>query len=229
MRPLRLVVSGADGRMGRAVWELARADARFSPVAGLGRGNASGAAEALRRADALVDFTSAEGALAFGAKAAAAGVPMATGSTGFTAAQKRRLASFARRVPLLAAPNMSPGMNLLFALAERAAAALPGWDAGISETHHAGKKDAPSGSALRIAEAVAAARGGRAPQVRSLRLGDVVGEHSLTLAGPEETLELVHRARSRAVFARGALEAALWLRGRRPGLYSMRDVLGIRP
>jgi 4-hydroxy-tetrahydrodipicolinate reductase len=118
---------------------------------------------------------------------------------------------------------------LLTRLAAEAARGLPGYDAGIVETHHKAKKDAPSGTALRLAQAVRDGAGaGAAVATASLRLGDVVGEHALTFAGPFERLTLSHSAESRDVFARGALDAALWLRRRKTGLYDMLDLLGPR-
>jgi 4-hydroxy-tetrahydrodipicolinate reductase len=230
----RIILCGAAGRMGRAVASAAEKDARFSIAAGV---DSSGAFETperlpelLKGADVLVDFSAAAPALGFIEAAAAAGVPAVSGTTGFDAKQKARIAELSARIPILVAPNMSLGMNLLFHLAARAAAALPGYDAAVAETHHSFKKDAPSGSALRIAETVRSARkDGKTVPTASLRVGDVVGEHTLTLAGPGERLELTHRAHSREVFAQGALAAALWLRGRAPGLYSMMDVLGLPP
>ncbi|MFH1723174.1 MAG: dihydrodipicolinate reductase C-terminal domain-containing protein [Elusimicrobiota bacterium] len=238
-RPLRIVLTGAGGRMGRQVAELAYRDFRFAVVGGVDRpgvpspgdfpyGTPRRLPELLRSADMLVDFSLPKASLSFAREAAKARVACVTGTTGFTPAQARSLRVLARRIALFVSPNMSPGMNLLFSLAARAAAALPGYDAAISETHHTLKKDAPSGSALRLAEAVRGARPnpGPVPTV-SLRAGDVIGDHTLLLAGPDERVELTHRAQSRAVFARGALQAALWLARRRPGLYTMRDMLGL--
>ena len=148
---------------------------------------------------------------------------------------------------MLVAPNMSLAVNLLFGLAGRAAAALPAdYDVEILEAHHRGKADAPSGTALRLGEIVAGARGGalaehavygrlgktggRAPGpigFASLRAGDIVGQHQVLFAGTGETLELVHRTTDRMTFAYGALAAARWILGRPPGLYGMSDVLGI--
>ncbi len=152
----------------------------------------------------------------------------------------------AQRVPVLWAANFSLGVALLAALARRAAAAVPDWDCEIIETHHRRKQDAPSGTALRLGEAIAAGRGqslaelarhGRegahAPRVpgeigfHAVRGGDVVGDHQILLAGEAEVIELTHRAASREVFARGALKSAAWLAGRGPGRYRIEDVLGL--
>ncbi|MBI5594778.1 MAG: 4-hydroxy-tetrahydrodipicolinate reductase [Elusimicrobia bacterium] len=232
-RPLRIVLSGAGGRMGRAVAAAAQADPRFCVIGGVGRGPApglgfpSGGPSALRdflgEADVLVDFSLPAPALQAAAAAAKARVPVVSGTTALDAGQMRRLRGLARRIPVFWAPNMSPGMNLLFELAHRAAAALPGYGAAVIDVHHGAKKDAPSGSAKRLAESLRA--GGASPETVSLRVGDVAGDHTVVLAGPGERLELVHRAHSREVFARGALSAAIWTAGRRPGFYGMRNLL----
>ena len=225
--PFRIVVCGASGRMGARVAALAAEDARFALAGCVGRGNASDLPGLLASADALVDFSSPAASLSFAAAAASARRAAVIGTTGFSKAQLARLKALSKRAPILVSPNFSPGVNLLFRLAAEAARRLPGHDARIVESHHKAKKDAPSGTALRLARAVSEARGGAAVPAVSLRLGDVVGEHTLTLAGPFERLELTHRAHSRDLFARGALDAALWLKGHRPGLYDMGDALGL--
>ncbi|TBR24216.1 4-hydroxy-tetrahydrodipicolinate reductase [bacterium] len=219
--PLRLVLSGAGGRMGRAVAAAAASDRRVRVVAGVGR--ATSPAElsaAVAGADVLVDFSLPAASLTFARAAARALVPVVSGTTGLSPAQTSALKALAKAVPVFWAPNMSPGMNLLFELAARAARALPGYDAAVVDVHHAAKKDAPSGTAKRLQAAL-----GRPSSVVSLRVGDVAGDHTVFLAGPGERLELVHRAHSREVFARGALAAALWTARRRPGFYGMADLL----
>lgn len=230
---LHIVLSGAGGRMGRAVAAAAASDPRVRVAAGVGRapvadlpfptGGPDALAGYLREADVLVDFSLPEAAVAFASAAARARVPVVSGTTGFSPAQTAALKALSRRVPVFWAPNMSPGMNLLVELARRAARALPGYDAGVVDVHHALKKDAPSGSAKRLQQALA--RPGKDAPAVSLRVGDVAGDHVVYLAGPGERLELVHRAHSREVFARGALAAALWTVRRRPGFYSMADLL----
>lgn len=224
--------------MGSRVCGLAQVDKRLRLAAGVVSrpGEEAGAfpiwaerelASRLADVDAIVDFSTAEASVRYADLAGKTKTPIVIGTTGRTAAQDEAIKGSSRKVPVFVAANFSPGMNLLLHLARVAAAALPAWDAGIVDVHHKAKKDAPSGTALRLAEAARA--GGRPqPQVVSLREGDVVGDHTLLLAGPEERLELVHRAHSRDVFARGALEAALWLRGRKPGLYGMTDLLGLK-
>jgi 4-hydroxy-tetrahydrodipicolinate reductase len=175
------------------------------------------------------------------------GIPVVVGTTGLNEEQKEALTMFANRAPTVFSPNMSVGVNLLFKLAATAATILGNeYDAEIVETHHRNKKDAPSGTALRLAETIAEALGRKLDEqavyarhgmigersrseigIQTLRAGDIVGEHTLLLAGPGERIELTHRAHSRENFARGAVRAALWIADKEPGLYSMADVLGL--
>lgn len=226
---LRIAVCGAGGRTGSRVAALAAQDARFQVVARLDRAGLARFEKAPADCGAVVDFSVPEAAARLAAACARARIPLVTGTTGLSAAQRGALAAAARRIPVFAAPNFSRGVALLLRLAAEAARRLEGWDAAIVETHHKGKKDAPSGTALRLAQAVREGRGRAEPvPTASLRLGGVVGEHTLALAGPAERLELTHRADSRDPFARGALDAALWTAGRKPGLYGMPDLLGLR-
>jgi len=226
--PLRLAVCGASGRTGSRVAALAAADPRFALVARVDRAAAAAFAPKAADCDAVVDFSAPESAARFAGLCARARIPFVTGTTGLTDAQRAQVSAASRRIPVFAAPNFSRGVALLLHLAAEAARRLPGYDAAIVEAHHAGKRDAPSGTALKIARAVADARGPRpAVATSSLRLGGVVGEHALVFAGPDERFELVHRAESRDLFARGALEAALWCAKRKPGLYGMSDLLGL--
>jgi len=234
MKPLKIVLCGAAGRMGLQVAALIAGDERFALVAGIDRSagpswkTPDSLPGALGQADALVDFSSPESSIAFVTEAARAGKPAVVGTTGFTKEQSERLKAAGKAIALLVSPNMSPGMNLMYELVSRAAASLPRYDAAVTESHHTMKKDAPSGSAKRLVEAVQAGRKSDVPvPALSIRAGDIVGDHSVLFAGPGERLELSHRAHSREVFARGALEAALWLRGRKPGAYTMRDFLGL--
>lgn len=243
-RPLRLIVHAASGKMGARVAELAANDARFV-VAGCvfrpGKSrletDAHGGlsltpdelAAHLAKADAVVDFSAPEASVKVAAAAAETRRAAVIGTTGFSTVQRAQLERAAKTAPIFVSPNFSFAVNLLFWLAGEAARRLPGYEAGIVEVHHNQKKDAPSGTALKLAKAVMAARGTEAPvPTASQRLGDVVGEHALTLAGPFERLELTHRAHSRALFARGALEAALWAAKKRPGLFDMQDLMRLK-
>jgi 4-hydroxy-tetrahydrodipicolinate reductase len=203
--------------------------------------------QALAKAAVAIDFTLPEALPENLSAVANAGIPLVVGITGLDAACLGQLRRFSERQAVLVAPNMSLAVNLLFGLAGRAAAALPaGYDVEVLEAHHRGKSDAPSGTALRLGEIVAGARGGalaehavygrfgksagRPPGAigfSSLRAGDIVGFHQVLFAGPGETLELVHRTTDRMTFAHGALAAARWILGRPPGLYGMPDVLGV--
>ncbi|HQX47963.1 MAG TPA: dihydrodipicolinate reductase C-terminal domain-containing protein, partial [Steroidobacteraceae bacterium] len=153
--------------------------------------------------------------------------PLVLGTTGLPEDIEADLARAAVRIPLLVAPNTSLGVALLQDLVQRAAKALPAdFDVSIAEAHHRAKKDAPSGTALALGRSVSAGREGRV-EFAVVRGGDVVGEHSVRFLGTGEEVSLGHRATDRAIFARGALQAATWLAGQKPGRYSMRDVLGI--
>ena len=204
-------------------------------------------AAALADADAVIDFSSPAATVAMAKATAAAKVAHIIGTTGLAAEDLAAIAEAARETVVVRSGNMSLGVNLLAVLVERAAKALgPAWDCEIVEMHHRMKVDAPSGTALLLGEAAARGRGidladhsarGRDGLTgarksgdigfAALRGGTVVGDHTVIFAGAGERIELSHRAEDRGVFARGAVAAALWTRGRAPGLYSMADVLGL--
>lgn len=200
-------------------------------------------------ADVVVDFTHASSAQPSAPILAASGKAWVLGTSGLSAADEAAVAAAAERIPVVYAANFSPGVNLVLALAERMGAALPAesYDAEIVEMHHRQKVDAPSGTAVGMGRAVAAGRGVTLDSVMesgrhghsgprktgaigfaALRGGQVVGEHTLLFAAATEHIALTHRAFDRRAFATGAVRAALWVAGRRPGLYSMMDVLGMR-
>jgi 4-hydroxy-tetrahydrodipicolinate reductase len=219
-------------------------------LAGLGRNGVkvvSDATPLLRAADALIEFTIPAATLAFAELTAEAGLIHVIGTTGHSAEEEAVIAKAADRATIVKSGNMSLGVNLLAALVKRVAKTLnEDYDVEIVEMHHNKKIDAPSGTALMLGRAAAAGRGidlaqhavrgrdgitgARCPGdigFASLRGGTVVGEHSAIFAGPAERVELTHRAEDRMIFARGALHAAHWARGKKPGLYSMADVLGL--
>lgn len=265
---MRIGVMGCAGRMGRTVLrevletpgvELAGGCERpghpevgrdLGELAGTGPiGIAAGddPAALARASDVLIEFTLPEPTLEHARIAAEVGTPMVIGTTGFTREQEDDLARLAGRIPIVQAPNMSVGVNLLLALAETVARTLDvSYDAEILEMHHRHKVDAPSGTALALGRAVARGRGVELDAVRVdcrsghtgprpegaigfavLRGGDVVGDHTVIFAGPGERIELGHRASDRRIYARGAVRAARWVVGKAPGLYGMRDVLGL--
>jgi 4-hydroxy-tetrahydrodipicolinate reductase len=219
-------------------------------LAGLGPNGievTSDVAPLLKEADGLIEFTIPAATLAFAELTAAAGLVHVIGTTGHSAEEEAVIAKAASRAKIVKSGNMSLGVNLLAALVKRVAKTLDdAYDIEILEMHHNKKIDAPSGTALMLGRAAAAGRGINLAQhaVRgrdgvtgargpgdigfaSLRGGTVVGEHSVIFAGPAERVELTHRAEDRMIFARGALHAALWARGQKPGLYTMADVLGL--
>jgi 4-hydroxy-tetrahydrodipicolinate reductase len=198
---------------------------------------------ALAQADVLVDFSLPESTAKALDACLAAGKPLVTGVTGLDAALKARLAEAGKRIPVLAAPNMSLGVALLSRMVEQAAQVLgPDFDIEISEAHHKHKKDAPSGTALALAEVMSQARGHAVPAPGTdrrglrepgsigfavVRAGDIVGEHTVLFAGTGERLELSHRAQSRATFAHGALSAARWVAGKPAAIYTLADTLQV--
>ncbi len=243
---LHVGVAGARGRMGRAV--TAVLDERDTALTALRFDR--GEEPDLAACDVVIDFTTAEASAALAERCAERGRPaLVIGSTGFTAAQKAQVEAAARSVPIVLSGNFSLGVNVLIGLVEQAAARLDaqGWDAEVFEAHHRRKLDAPSGTALMLGEAAARGRGGRLDDLRDppretgqgprqdgrigfsvVRGGGIVGDHTVIFAGEDEILTLSHSARDRALFARGAVEAAVWAVGREPGLYDMQDVLGFR-
>ncbi len=199
---------------------------------------------AVSEADVLIDFSNAAATREVCAAVAKANIPLVLGTTGHSAEERKMIEETARNVPVAFASNFSVGVNVLFALSEHAAKILgESFDVEIVEAHHRMKKDAPSGTAKTLADIVQRVRGsgelkhGREGMtgernksqigIHSIRGGDVVGDHTVIFAGEGERLELTHRAASRETFARGALRAARWIIGKGPGLYSMRDVLGL--
>ncbi|MBX5481562.1 MAG: 4-hydroxy-tetrahydrodipicolinate reductase [Myxococcaceae bacterium] len=199
------------------------------------------------RAQVVIDFTSAEASVEHARICAERGVALVVGSTGFSAEARAEVMLQSRKIPIVMSPNMSVGVNLVIKVAAELARVLgEGFDIEVVETHHRMKKDAPSGTALRMAEEIARAVGrshsdirtersgqiGERPAreigIQTVRGGDVVGEHTVLFLGDGERVELTHRATSRDQFGRGALRAAKWVVGRVPGHYDMADVLGLR-
>lgn len=234
--PIRLLIHGASGRMGRALLRLCAEGAAegCEVVAAVSRrptqrvvdGIPQFAASELSGVpafDVAVDFSLPAGLDALLASCRQRGAALVSGTTGLSPEQRQAMAEAAASIPVLWAANFSLGVAVLEELVERAAAALDGWDCDIVETHHVHKKDAPSGTALALG--AAAGRGGAQVRYASLRAGDVVGEHLVQFTGTGERLELVHRATSRDVFARGALHAARRLHGREARAWRLRDLL----
>lgn len=231
---LRVLIHGASGRMGRALLRLLADDPRFilaaavvpRPRDDLGVRPVHTVAELARVPDfdVAIDFSLPAGFDGILALCADRGRPLVSGTTGLEESHRAALEAAAARIPVLSAANFSLAVAVLAELVRRAAAALPDWDCDIVEAHHVHKKDAPSGTALHLGQAVADGRG-RTPHYASLRAGDIVGEHTVQFTGIGERLELVHRATDRDIFARGALEMALRLHARPAGRYAIADLL----
>jgi 4-hydroxy-tetrahydrodipicolinate reductase len=258
-----LAIFGITGRMGQSLVEALREGRAFtlsgavasphSPRLGqdaAAEGTPTGvtitadAAQGLEGAAVAIDFSVGDRVAAHAGACAATKVPLLVGATGFDEASREVLARAARVIPVLVAPNTSIGANLVAQLVAIAAARLgPDYDVEIFEAHHRMKRDAPSGTALVLGEAIARARGVALREVESrdrtgprkagsigfssLRAGDIVGEHTVTFAAAGERVEIIHRATDRLTFARGALRAAEWLLGQPAGLYGMEHVLGV--
>jgi len=266
---IKVAVTGAAGRMGQRIIcltneaegmtvsgaiehpanKLLNEDAGV--VAGCGRLDVvigASLEKAMQHSDVLIDFTFPEVTLENAAVCARLGKAMVIGSTGFTPEQRAKLAGFAKTIPIVFAPNMSVGVNVCFKVLKEIAKSLgDGFDVEIVELHHNKKKDAPSGTAVRMGEVVAEALGRDYHQVanchregftgertreeigmQTVRGGDIVGEHTVYFIGMGERIELSHRAMSRDMFARGAVRAAGWLADQQPGIYDMQDVLGLK-
>jgi 4-hydroxy-tetrahydrodipicolinate reductase len=244
MPPLRVLLVGAKGRMGQAIAAAAET-AEAVIVASLDQGD--DLTKEIGGCDVVVDFSHSSATTAICQACLGAGKPLVSGTTGHSNEERALLEKTAKSLPIVLSPNFSVGVNALFWLTRKAAELLgKDFDLEIVETHHRLKKDAPSGTARRLAEIlcqvrkldyaknVAHGREGMIGErsageigVHSIRGGDVVGDHTVTFAGRGERLELAHKASSRETFAVGALRAARWIVGRPPGLYSMEDVLGL--
>lgn len=268
MSKIRYAVAGSAGRMGRTLIEAVMQDAGAelagalelpgSPFIGRDAGELVGSHcgvsitddldTALAKADCLIDFTRPEGTLLHLAACRRLGVSLVIGTTGFTPEGKRTIEEAAKEIPVVFAPNMAVGVNAVFKLLDVAARILnEGYDIEVIEAHHRHKVDAPSGTALRMGEVVAAALGrdlsecavygreghtGERPATQigfsTIRGGDIVGDHTVLFAGTGERIEITHKSASRTSYAAGALRAGRFMQGRKNGLFDMQDVLGLR-
>ena len=239
-------ISGARGRMGRAVSSVLDAREDVVVAARFDRGETVD----LKLCDVIIDFSTPEASVELARACAEAGGPaLVIGSTGLSPEQETEIEKAAETVAIVKSGNFSLGVNILIGLVEHAAQRLDArdWDIEVLETHHRRKVDAPSGTALMLGEAAAAGRGRDLEEVRSapydgitgarepgaigfasLRAGGVIGEHTVLFGSEDELLTLSHSAIDRSLFAKGAVAAAAWVRNRRPGLYDMQDVLGFR-
>ena len=269
MSEIGVVIAGAAGRMGRVLMAAVHSEAglkvvgaveapghpalgqdagALAGIVGLGVTVTADLPTLLAPGRVLIDFTAPAATMQNLRSGAAAGVAAVVGTTGLSDAQREEVKALARKIPIVLAPNMSVGVNLLFHLVKEAARILgPGFDIEIVEAHHRLKKDAPSGTAIRLAEVAAEGRGwtlkesarycregmvGERPEkeigIQTVRGGDIVGDHTVLFAGVGERVEIIHRAHSRDTLARGAARAVKWVAKIPPGLYDMQDVLGLR-
>jgi len=239
-------ISGARGRMGRAVSQVLDAREDVVVAARFDRGETPD----LKLCDVIIDFSTPEASVDLAKACAERGGPaLVIGSTGLSPEQDAELEAAAEKIAIVRSGNFSLGLNILIGLVEHAAQRLDGrdWDIEVLETHHRRKVDAPSGTALMLGEAAANGRGRDLEDLKtapydgitgprepgkigfaSLRAGGVIGEHTVLFGSDDELLTLSHSAIDRSLFAKGAVAAAAWVRNRRPGLYDMQDVLGFR-
>lgn len=266
---VRIVVAGAMGRMGSRIAALSREYESIKLTGAFERkghkdigkdlGSLLGIGDTgiilqdsiekvIDRSDVIVDFTHTSSTLEHLKTASSKGKAMVIGTTGFTKDQIKEIETFAKNIPVLLAPNMSVGVNLLFKVLKDVARVLgDDYDIEIIEAHHRMKKDAPSGTAMKMAQVIADAvnrnlddvvvyarkgmigeRTTKEIGIQTIRAGDIVGEHTVLFGGLGERIEITHKASSRDTFARGALKAAIWIHGKPAGLYDMQDVLGLK-
>jgi 4-hydroxy-tetrahydrodipicolinate reductase len=259
---IKVVITGALGKMGSSVVRILRQESDMQLIAGIEATGHPSIGEEIDRAlapdgvpildtleevidetDCIVDFTNPEAALVHLKVASSGKTPSVVGTTGFSDEEIGRIEAHAAESPCVLAPNMSLGVNLIFRLAEEITLALEDYDCEIVEAHHRQKRDAPSGTARRLAEIIANVKGGQVSEiarygrrgdspraqsevgVHSIRGGDIVGEHTVLWAGGAEKIELSHTVHSRDAFARGTVAAIRWVVNASPGLYTMEDVL----
>ena len=223
--PARVLLIGAAGRMGKTVLDLAETDPNIQIA---GRCDLGDSIEpAMQNCDVAIDFSQSDSIDEICRAALQHGKSLVIGTTGHSQQQRETIEETAHSVPIVLASNFSVGVNVLFWLTQKTAELLGSdFNPEIVETHHKMKKDAPSGTAKTLGQILKAARNSEI-SIRSIREGDVVGEHTVIFKGPAERLELTHRAANRGIFASGALRAAKWIVGKPPRLYSMQDVLGL--
>jgi 4-hydroxy-tetrahydrodipicolinate reductase len=259
--PARVCVLGPSGRMGRAIVDAAagrtdvviaalldRADGEITGQTLVGQVIGANPGAAFAVSNVYIDFTAPAATRVLAQAALSSNIAAVIGTTGLGPDDESAIARLASVAPVVVAANFSLGVNIVLGVAQQIARVLgPDWDAEVVETHHRAKRDAPSGTALAIARAIAAGHGvsydnvkrhsrdgdiGPRPRgeigVSTVRGGDVVGEHTATFYGAGERIELGHRATSRTIFAAGALHAAAWVVGKPPGRYDMQDVLGLK-
>ena len=237
---MRLAISGFYGKMGQRILAIAQNDKKCKVVLGLERdghpdlGNKNGievtsCPETLKGCDCLIEFTSPEATVKHLEYLVRFKKAAVIGTTGLSLADNKKIKSAAKKIPIVYSPNMSVGVNLFFKLISETAKILKGYDVEITEAHHIHKKDAPSGTAKKIAEVINASGFNiKLEDIKAIREGEIVGDHRVVFESDLDKIELFHSAKTRDIFAQGAVAAAKWITNKKPGFYSMRDVLGFK-
>ena len=235
---IKLAISGCMGRMGQRILYLAGLDKNFKVTVLLESKDrpdvpkelnglkVSTDASALKAADVLIEFTSPEATIEHLKFCEQNGIKMVIGTTGLKPEQIEQIKQASQRIPIVFSSNMSVGVNLVFALIEKAAAAtLKDYTISLTETHHVHKKDAPSGTAKTMAEVAENSSGTKVADIKSIREGEVIGDHTITFESGVDTISISHHAKTRDIFAQGSLVAAQFLKNKKVGLYNMQDAL----
>ncbi|MEW5758072.1 MAG: 4-hydroxy-tetrahydrodipicolinate reductase [Candidatus Omnitrophota bacterium] len=234
---IKLAIAGACGKMGTRILNLAQADKYFKVTVLLEHSSSpkiseeisgikiTSNLEEIKNSDILIDFTLPEATLEHLKFCLANKKPIVIGTTGFSAEQISVIKEVAKKIPVVFSPNMSIGVNVLFRMLKEAASKLKDYKIKIYEAHHIHKKDSPSGTAKKLAQIIKAASGIEVTDFDVKREGEIIGDHKVTFEGPFDTIELSHFAKTRDIFASGAITAAKWLVNKKPGLYDMQDIL----
>lgn len=223
----KICVSGSSGKMGSRIIALAKDDTKIH-ISGEFDIVEENPEQFIEASDCLIEFTAPNATIEHLALCEKHKKPMVIGTTGLSEAEREKVEAASKKIPVVFSPNMSVGVNLLFKIAHDAAKVLGSdYSVSIVEAHHAEKKDAPSGTAKELVRIIKEVEGDVEVPVESVREGDIIGEHTMTFESSVDVIEITHSAKTRDIFAKGALEAAKWIVGKKPGLYTMKDVLGL--
>jgi len=235
---IKLAISGCRGKMGQRIINLAQADKDFKIVAlfeiaghpdigiKIGGCQVTDDIQKIQDADVLIEFTTPEATMEHLSACLKYKKPLVIGTTGLTSTQKKDIEAASKKIAIVLSPNMSLGVNLLFKLIKEVSDKLPkDYKVGIRETHHVHKKDSPSGTAKKIAEIIEKARKEQVKDIKSIREGEAVGDHEVVFESQFDTIKLGHFAKTRDIFAKGALNAAKWIINKKKGLFSTQDIL----
>lgn len=223
---VKICVSGSKGKMGARLIALARDDKDLEVSGQFDMGD--DAVQPIKASDCLIEFTTPQATLEHLSLCVKNKKAMVIGTTGLSDDEKEKVREASKKIPIVFSPNMSVGVNLLFKMVADASKALGNeYSIGIIEAHHVAKKDAPSGTAKELARIAREHKKDIDIPIESVREGEVVGEHTITFESPYDVMEITHSAKSRDIFVKGALEAAKFIAGKEPGLYSMKQVLGL--